>query len=734
MEKKSLSNKEVAPDVESPRPVKYLLPTQNLGILGNLVVAVLNFLSFALDFFRRGDPSLAERRLALHKEIKADIISKTKGSITLRGRREKRIIQKEIDTLNIDTMHEVFSLPITKNGSKPCLGTRQLLSEEEQIQPDGKSVKKAVFGEYSWLTYAEVDHIATSFCLGLTTLGLAPRGKICIFAETRAEWLIAAVAAFKNSCQVVTLYATLGEEGVIHALNETECPIVLTSDEVLPKFKSILEQTPHIKHLIFMEHPTKVSDTSGFSNKVGIHKFKDVVEIGKNLSGPELQPPLPDDVAIIMYTSGSTGAPKGVLLSHRNIVSSVYGIADGLGDTTDDDLYLAYLPLAHVFELVAESLNFLCCVPIGYSSPLTLTDKSPKIMEGNSGDARILKPTIMAAVPLVLDRIYKMVLDQVNGSGKIKQAVFYWAYDYKLKWYYRGFSCPKVDALIMKKTREILGGRIKFLGCGGAPLSRETQEFTKNCLCIPHLGPGYGLTETCGGAVIDDMSMGRIGSPAQFCDVRLIDWDEGNHSVQDKPFPRGEICVGGPIVALGYLKQNGPNKDDFFEEDGTRWFRTGDIGQVEGDGSFRLIDRKKDFVKLSMGEYLSLGRVESILKTCPYIDNICIVGDSSKNFCVALIVPNEKMMTEVALCLNKSNITWEQMCSDAQIEAFYLQEVQSFCKTAKLQRFEIPAAVKICSEIWTPINAMITTTFKIRRRPVQEKYQADIDQMYARAA
>lgn len=165
--------------------------------------------------------------------------------------------------------------------------------------------------------------------------------------------------------------------------------------------------------------------------------------------------------------------------------------------------------------------------------------------------------------------------------------------------------------------------------------------------------------------VVDDMSMGRIGSPAQFCDVRLIDWDEGNHSVQDKPFPRGEICVGGPIVALGYLKQNGPNKDDFFEEDGTRWFRTGDIGQVEGDGSFRLIgekfgiifiyssknyflikfsDRKKDFVKLSMGEYLSLGRVESILKTCPYIDNICIVGDSSKNFCVALIVPNEKMV------------------------------------------------------------------------------------------
>ncbi|XP_035716829.1 long-chain-fatty-acid--CoA ligase 4 [Folsomia candida] len=216
-----------------------------------------------------------------------------------------------------------------------------------------------------------------------------------------------------------------------------------------------------------MEHQIKVTNTSGFSGQVEIHMFKDVVEIGKNLSGAELRPRLPDDVAIIMYTSGSTGTPKGVLLSHKNLVTSLYGMTDAMGHISDQDTYLAYLPLAHVLELVCESLCFFSRVPIGYSSPLTLTDKSPKILAGTTGDVGIIRPTLLVSVPLVLDRIYKMVLDEVNGSSKIKQAVFYWAYDYKLKWYYNGYSCSKVDTLIMKKTKEILGGRVRVMGSGG---------------------------------------------------------------------------------------------------------------------------------------------------------------------------------------------------------------------------------------------------------------------------
>jgi long-chain acyl-CoA synthetase len=214
---------------------------------------------------------------------------------------------------------------------------------------------------------------------------------------------------------VVTLYATLGEDAVIHGLNETGCEYVLTSHELLPKFRhSILQNSPTVKHLIYMEDPLKTTDTSGFPPGVQVHSFCDIIALGIKSSSKGTSPPSPEDVAIIMYTSGSTGAPKGVLLSQRNVSTAMMSFSDALGPVYPDDIYIAYLPLAHVLELMCESICVLSGIPIGYSTPLTMTDQSSKIKRGCKGDTSVLKPTIMASVPLILDRIYKGIQEKVR--------------------------------------------------------------------------------------------------------------------------------------------------------------------------------------------------------------------------------------------------------------------------------------------------------------------------------
>ena len=202
-----------------------------------------------------------------------------------------------------------------------------------------------------------------------------------------------------------------------------------------------------------------------------------------------------------MYTSGSTGVPKGVLLSHNNVATAMLAFSDALGPVYDDDVFIAFLPLAHVLELMCEAICFLSGIPIGYSTPLTMTDKSSKIKRGCKGDTSVLRPTLMAAVPLILDRVFKGIQDQVNGGGKVAQAVFKFFYDYKLKWYYRGYSSPLLNKLIFSKMQSLLGGRVRLVACGGAPLSPETQEFLRNCLNTPIL-QGYGLTETAACAAV----------------------------------------------------------------------------------------------------------------------------------------------------------------------------------------------------------------------------------------
>ncbi|CAD6209171.1 GSCOCG00003763001-RA-CDS [Cotesia congregata] len=697
------------------------------------VITALKALSYVYDLLTFPVYLFLQRpweKRKLSRKVRAKPIYKDETSIVYRNVDQPGPMHAALERLEINTVDKILRYATEIHGDKQCLGTRQILGEENELQPNGRVFKKYNMGDYKWKSYKEVERLVTSFGKGLKERGLTQRKNIVIFAETRAEWMIAAHGCFKQNLSIVTIYATLGDEAIAHGINETEVDTVITSHELLPKFRNLLSMTPEVKCIIYMEDQLVPTDTTGFKEGVSLLPFSDVIKIG-NSSTIESIGPQPDDTAIIMYTSGSTGVPKGVILTHKNIVANIKASCSACV-TRPDDVFLGFLPLAHVFELLVECVALLSGVPIGYSSPLTMIDSSSKIQRGCKGDASILRPTCITAVPLILDRISKGINEKVKKKGPFSQAIFKFAYEYKLKWTKRGFETPFFDRLIFSSAKQVLGGRMRFILSGGAPLTPETHTQVKICLCTAVL-QGYGLTETCSSvSVMDyyDRTTGRVGAPEIGCDVRLENWEEGSYRVTDTPNPRGEIIIGGDNVSQGYYKIPEKTKEDFFEKDGKRWFRTGDIGEIYPDGCLKIIDRKKDLVKLQHGEYVSLGRVESELKTCRLIENICVYGDSHKSYTVALVVPHTLYLQEIADRLGIQG-SFEQLCENPQIEKAVLQELIEHAKKSNLQRFEIPGAVKLCAEQWSPDMGLVTAAFKVKRKAVQERYQHEINRMYA---
>uniref|UniRef100_U5EWU9 long-chain-fatty-acid--CoA ligase n=1 Tax=Corethrella appendiculata TaxID=1370023 RepID=U5EWU9_9DIPT len=697
-------------------------------------IGAIKFIAFVCDIISMPVYVVLQKpwkRRELARRVKAKIVEENNKQITYRSVDPPREVHVKLLQNKIDTLEKMFNFVAKIHSTKRCLGTRQILAEEDEIQSNGRTFKKYDLGEYRWTNFLETENLASCFGRGLCELGLVAKQNVVIFAETRAEWMIAAHGCFKQNFTVVTIYATLGDEGVAHGINETEVTTVITSHDLLPKFKEILNKTPKVKTLIFMEDQLKKTETTGFPADVRVIPFTEIVSNGSKSQVPGT-PPTTDDTAIIMYTSGSTGTPKGVLLSHGNCVSTMKNFCDAV-KIYPDDVLIGFLPLAHVFELLAESVCLLTGVPIGYSTPLTLLDSSSKVKKGSKGDATVLKPTCMTSVPLILDRISKGINDKVNSETAFKKAFFKWAYSYKSKWVARGFQTPLLDRIIFKKVAKLLGGRIRSVLSGGAPLSPDTHEQIKLCLCV-NVIQGYGLTETTSGATVMDhydMQYGRVGAASSTNLIRLINWEEGGYRISNRPYPQGEIVIGGDSVSKGYYKLPGKTAEDFFEEDGKRWFRTGDIGEIHADGALKIIDRKKDLVKLQAGEYVSLGKVEAELKTCQIVDNICVYGDSTKHYTVALVVPNQKHLEDLAVRQGVQGVDFEGLCTSPVVEKAVVKELVEHGKKCKLQRFEVPAVVTLCKEVWSPDMGLVTAAFKLKRKDIQDRYQNEINRMYA---
>ena len=397
---------------------------------------------------------------------------------------------------------------------EPCMGWREVMESVDEEQPDGKVFQKLVLGDYKWMTYREVKDQISKIQIGLDKIGIRQGEKVVIFAETRKEWMMTAIACFKLGVTVVTVYATLGEEAVAYAMEECDAVACITVNSLLPKVFNAVKSIPAIKRVIYFydlhPHPNEEQAASKSVTQLfrdidcDLYSLEDILSLSSaedtvDAIKPEVRA---DDLAMIMYTSGTTGTPKGVMLSHRNIIAALAGQGSVI-PIGPKDTVIGYLPLAHILEVCAEMVCLGKGCKIGYSSAQTLFDRAPKIKKGSRGDCAALKPTVMACVPAIMDRIYKAVHDEVRQSNPISREIFRICYERKRSRYESGYDSLIMNRLVFSKIRRLLGGRLRAVLSGGAPLNPDTQRFMNICFCCPVV-QGYGLTETCGGGTIAD--------------------------------------------------------------------------------------------------------------------------------------------------------------------------------------------------------------------------------------
>ncbi|MDI1317157.1 long-chain fatty acid--CoA ligase [Flavobacterium sp.] len=550
-----------------------------------------------------------------------------------------------------------------------------------------------------WIKTSTKEYLekANTISRALLRMGIQKNDKIAIISSNnRTEWHIMDIGVLQTGAQTVPIYPTISETDYEYILNHSEAMYCFVSDEeVLGKLNQIKANVPELKEVYSFN---QIADCKNWAELLELGKDEsnqDVVEDRKNNVKPL-------ELATIIYTSGTTGRPKGVMLSHNNIVSNVLDSADRIPFTPGKSRALSFLPICHIYErMVTYIYQFYgCSIYFGES------------LEKISDNIKEINPTVMTGVPRLIEKVYEKIIAKGSELTGIKKRLFFWAVDIGLKyepygangaWY--EFQLKIARKLIFSKWKEGLGGKLDLIVNGSAALQpRLARIFAAAEIYVME---GYGLTETSPVISVNDMrNTGfKIGTAG-----RII------RNVEVKIAADGEILCKGPNVMLGYYKDEVLTKEAIVDG----YFHTGDIGEVDSDGFLKITDRKKEMFKTSGGKYIAPQLLENAMKQSRFIEQIMVIGDGQK-MPAAFIQPNFEFVKEWAK-LHKLNIgtTNQDIISNREVISRIQQEVdgvnEKFGNWEKIKKFELTP------DLWTVQAGHLTPTMKLKRKIVMEKY------------
>ncbi|CAN6911815.1 unnamed protein product [Brassica oleracea var. botrytis] len=611
----------------------------------------------------------------------------------------------EIGTLHDNFVHAVETYPDNK-----YLGTR--------ARPDG------TIGEYTWMTYAETASARQAIGSGLLYNGINHGACVGLYFINRPEWLVVDHACAAYSFISVPLYDTLGPDAVKFVVNHATLQAIFCVPQTLNTLLSFLSEIPTIRLVVVVGGADENLPSLPPGSGVKIVSYQKLLSQGRSSVHP-FSPPKPEDIATICYTSGTTGTPKGAMLSHENLISNVAGSSLSI-NFLPDDIYISYLPLAHIYERSNQIMGVYGGVSIGFYQGDIM-----KLMD----DLAVLRPTVFCSVPRLYNRVYDGITSAVKSSGVTKRRLFQLAYNSKKKAILNGRRSPSPlwDKLVFNKIKEKLGGRVRFMGSGASPLSPDVMDFLRVCFGCS-VREGYGMTETS--CVISSMDegdnlSGHVGSPNPACEVKLVDVPEMNYTSEDQPYPRGEICVRGPIIFKGYYKDEEQTKE-IMDEDG--WLHTGDIGLWLPGGRLKIIDRKKNIFKLAQGEYIAPEKIENVYTKCRFVSQCFIHGDSFNSSLVAIVAVDPDVLKDWAASEDIKYENLGQLCKDPKVRKAVLAEMDIVGREAQLRGFEFARAVTLVPEPFTLENGLLTPTFKVKRPQAKAYFAEAISKMYAEIA
>jgi long-chain acyl-CoA synthetase len=566
-------------------------------------------------------------------------------------------------------------------------------------------------GQWYELSYQQLADRVQDLSLGLLELGIRPGDRVAILSENRPEWAIADYACLAARCTDVPIYPTLPARQVEYNLCDSGAvALFVSTHQQLEKVRSIRARVPALRHIISFEEPTGGADVLTLDQvcargHAARTRRKDWKQTALEATS--------DDLATLIYTSGTTGDMKGVMLTHGNISSNVTTCCR-LFTFLETDECLSFLPLSHIFErMFGHYSMFHAGVVITYAESVDTV----------AADMERWRPTLMASVPRLYEKIYGRVLERVRNSSAVRRRLFHWGKDVGERWIDLRLNEKPVpaalaaqyrlaDRLVFAKLRARTGGRLRFFISGGAPLPVDIARFF-HAAGMPIL-EGYGLTETSPVIAVntfEQLRLGTVGRPIPGVEVKIA--------------PDGEIITRGPNVMTGYYRKPDATKEALDEEG---WFHTGDIGLLDNDGYLKITDRKKDMIVTAGGKNIAPQPIEAMVKTSKFVVNAVMLGDR-RRFPIMLVVPNVEMLTAWAQAQGINATSGEALLAIPEVQSKMDREVRTTLRD--LAKFEVPKRLLLLPKDFSVEAGELTPTLKVKRRVVEQHHRPAIEALYS---